>query len=320
MHDPLSDVFALLSIRAARVTRLEAAGRWSFRFPARSRLKFVAVLRGACTLAVDGDGQRELAAGDTILLTNAPSYVVANDPELAAVDGMTAFDWARSDVARHDGDDTILLGGIFEYDDIRDASVLGALPTVVHVPAGDLAAPVLRATLALLDRELAAGAIGSGLMTRRLGDILLVQALRAHVDRGGAEAAGWLGALADRQIGTAPGADAPRAGDGLDRGGLGARERHVALGLRPPVPAQRRRGAARVSHALADDAGAARPARCEHVPRRPRGQSRLRLRERLRQCVPPHPRLLAAALLAVTPGGRSAGRRDGRRQPTFSSS
>lgn len=40
-------------------------------------------------------------------------------------------------------------------------------------------------------------------MTRRLADILLVQALRAYVTTHGVESAGWLGALADARIGTA---------------------------------------------------------------------------------------------------------------------
>ena len=45
--------------------------------------------------------------------------------------------------------------------------------------------------------------MGSTLMTRRMGDILLVQALRAHVARAGADNAGWIGALGNPGIGKA---------------------------------------------------------------------------------------------------------------------
>lgn len=45
--------------------------------------------------------------------------------------------------------------------------------------------------------------MGSTLMTRRMGDILLVQALRAYVGRKGAAETGWIGALTNPQIGAA---------------------------------------------------------------------------------------------------------------------
>jgi transcriptional regulator GlxA family with amidase domain len=45
--------------------------------------------------------------------------------------------------------------------------------------------------------------MGASLMTRRLADILLVQALRAYVAVHGADSAGWIGALNDRRIGAA---------------------------------------------------------------------------------------------------------------------
>ena len=46
--DPLSEVFSLLNVRAARCTRFEASGHWSYRFPAKPALKFGAILKGAC--------------------------------------------------------------------------------------------------------------------------------------------------------------------------------------------------------------------------------------------------------------------------------
>jgi AraC-like DNA-binding protein len=62
---------------------------------------------------------------------------------------------------------------------------------------------VLRSTLQLLDAELQSQQMGASVMVSRMGEILLVQALRAYVAREGVGATGWLGAISDPRIGAA---------------------------------------------------------------------------------------------------------------------
>ncbi len=206
MPDPLSDVFSLVDLRSARCTRLEAGGRWAWRFPAKPALKFAAVLRGECWITLPGDPPCRLAAGDTFLLANAPPYVLANDPGRAPGDGLLLFDGARATTARHGGDDTVLVGGSFVVDGGSAQLLLDSLPTFFRVPSTAPAAAVLRATLRILDAELADAQVGRSLMTRRLADILLVQVLRAYAAEYGVAGAGWVGALTEPRIGAALGA------------------------------------------------------------------------------------------------------------------
>ncbi|MGO7869120.1 AraC family transcriptional regulator [Rhizobium leguminosarum] len=203
MIDPLSDVFSLLDIESARCTRFEVGGKWAFRFPAKPALKFVAVLRGACSIVLPDEPPFVLVAGDTFLLANAPAYVIANDLDREPEDGIAFFAWEHSNIARHGGDETALIGGSFVIGGGNARLLLDALPPFIHIPASDRAAAILSATLATLDGELEAGQMGSTLMTRRMGDILLVQALRAYVGRKGAAETGWIGALTNPQIGAA---------------------------------------------------------------------------------------------------------------------
>jgi len=201
--DPLSEVFSLLDIRSARCTRLEAGGSWALRFPAKPALKFAAVLRGACWIMLPGAKASRLAAGDTFLLNNAPSYVVANDPQRPPDDGIKLFDWDHSDAAHHDGDDTVLLAGSFTFELSNAHLLLDALPPFMLIPADNPSAAILRGTLEILDHEIRSGRMGASLVTRRLADVLLVQALRAYVDAHGDVSSGWIGALADPRIGAA---------------------------------------------------------------------------------------------------------------------
>ena len=203
MIDPLSDVFSLTDMRSARCTRLEAGGGWALSFPAKSGLKFVAALRGQCWLVLPGEAPHALGQGDTFLLANAPAYAIASDPELEPEDGVPLFDGPHLNVARYGGDDAVLLGGAFVFESGNAQLLLDALPPCIHIPASEPAAAILRGTLELLDAELRAAQMGASLMARRLGDVLLVQALRAFAAGQGRDRVGWIGALADRKIGGA---------------------------------------------------------------------------------------------------------------------
>lgn len=201
--DPLSEVFSLLDVRTARCTRFAASGKWAYRFPAKPALKFAAVLRGECWIDFEDGTRHRLVAGDTFLLANAPSYVLANDDETPAEDGIVMFDWNNSDVAHHRGDDTVLLAGSFSFE-MSDAHLLiDSLPEFLLIPAGNSSATVLRGTLEILDSEIRNTKIGASLVTTRLADVLLVQALRAYLDDNGTDSVGWVGALSDTKIGKA---------------------------------------------------------------------------------------------------------------------
>ncbi len=201
--DPLTEVFSLLDMQSAASARLEAGGAWALRFPAKPYLKFNAVLRGQCWIRLPGERPYRLDAGDTFLLTNSPPFVLASDPCAEAEDASSLFARAQSNIVRHGGDDTVLLGGGFVFQTGNAQLLLDALPPFMHIPARQPAAAILRGTLEILDEELGNGRMGASLMTRRLADILLVQALRAYVAVHGADSAGWIGALNDRRIGAA---------------------------------------------------------------------------------------------------------------------
>lgn len=201
--DPLSQAFSLLDVRAARCTRFEAGGHWSYRFPAKPALKFGAVIRGDCWIDFGDEAHHWLATGDCFLLANAPAYVLANDERLTPEDGIAAFDWAQSDVARGAGSDTVLLAGSFGFEASDAELLLDALPRFLLIPSRSPSAAVIHSTLHILDLEIRGTGIGTAVLTDRLADVLLVQVLRAALDQGAGEGLGWINALVDARIGKA---------------------------------------------------------------------------------------------------------------------
>lgn len=210
MTDALSTAFNLLDLHSARATRFEAAGDWSFRFPAKAALKFAAVLRGNCWMLHGGRSPLRLRAGDAFLLSHSPAYVLASDPEIAPEDGLALFDGGRSNVARHGGDDLVAIACSFGVNELHRRLLTRAMPALMVIPHDAPSAPVLRATLRILEQEFDDDGIGADRMRQHLADILLIQLLRAFAGRETVNAddtpthrGSWIGALADPRLAAA---------------------------------------------------------------------------------------------------------------------
>ena len=198
--DPLSDVLAVLQARATRPTRLEAAGDWALAFPARDRLKFVAMAKGSCWIERPNHGCKRLTAGDVCLIGRT-AYTVSSDPGVPAVDGMPLYEGTTRYALRLNGDDTIMLGSGIVVAREDAGFLLDMLPDFAIVPRSRDGAASVAAVLALLDGEMTRAAIGSEAVATRLAEVLLVEAIRACP--GASTPAGWLDALIDPRLGLA---------------------------------------------------------------------------------------------------------------------
>jgi len=200
LSDPLSDVLTVLGATVTRRTRLEAAGQWALKFPALDRLKFVAVLRGTIWLVVPGRDPQLMNAGDVCLIGRT-TYAVTSDPERPPIDGQPLYD--GRDVVRLGGDDTIVLGGTVTFSPENADFLLDTLPGWLMVPRTSPASDAVTTILTLLDAEAKRGAMGSQIVSARLADVLLVEAIRAYAQGPPDVQTGWLGAVSDPRLGRA---------------------------------------------------------------------------------------------------------------------
>ncbi|MDR3372521.1 MAG: AraC family transcriptional regulator [Ancalomicrobiaceae bacterium] len=198
--DPLSDVLIALGASVTRRTRLEAAGEWALEFPALDRLKFVAQLKGSSWLMVPGRNPQLMSAGDVCLIGRT-TYAVASDPRLPRADGGALYD--GRDVVRLGGDDTIGIGGTVTFSPGNADFLLDMLPGFLVVPRSSSASTAVTAILTLLNGEGERGAMGSQIVSARLADVLLVEAIRAYAEGAQGIQTGWLGALSDPRLGRA---------------------------------------------------------------------------------------------------------------------
>jgi AraC-like DNA-binding protein len=198
--DPLSNVLDVLGARVTRRTRMEAAGEWALSFPAMDRLKFIAVLRGSAWMLLPSRAPQVVRAGDVCLVGRTP-YVVASDPAPAPVDGQRYFGASGGDSARLGGDETMGIGGTVAFASDNADFLLDMLPDFLLIPCASPGSGAIATILDMMTRELEQDRIGGEVVSSRLADLLLVEAIRAHATQSEQAGIGWLGALSDPRLG-----------------------------------------------------------------------------------------------------------------------
>jgi AraC-like DNA-binding protein len=203
-RDAFSDILSLLNVRGALSVGLRTGGDWAIRFPAPDTIKFNAVMRGSCWLAVDGLKPIRLEPGDCFLLTDNRAFSMGSDLALPLADAREVFAGAGNGVASYnDADELLAIGGRFSLDPANASLLLDVLPPVVHIAGSTAEAAMLRWTLERLAVETLQDLPGAPVMAEHLAHIMFVQVLRAYLAAATPPAPGWLGALSDQRIGQA---------------------------------------------------------------------------------------------------------------------
>lgn len=207
--DPLSDVLSVLQPQSHVSAGFDAGGAWAIRFPDQgARIKCYAVVSGNCWLAVEGVAEPvRLSAGECFVLPGGRPFRLASDLALPPLEAGAVFPPARAGgvVTLNGGGGLFLVGSRFAVSGDHAALLLGMLPPVIHIRAeADRAA--LRWAVERMMEELRQPRPGGALVAQHLAHMMLIQALRLHLAEAGADAVGWLFALADKRLGAAIGA------------------------------------------------------------------------------------------------------------------
>lgn len=202
--DPLSDVLSLLKPRSYMSKGFEAGGAWSVQFPAHYQsIKCNAIITGECWLAVDSvPGAVHLKAGDCFVLPSGRPFRLASDLSIQPVDAGLIFQQAQDGgtVSCNGGHDFFLTGSRFAVSGSNATTLLAMLPPVVHI-SKESDKESLRWAVERMMQELRDPRPGGLLIAQHMAHMMLVQALRMHVDNAAKdENSGWFAALADRQL------------------------------------------------------------------------------------------------------------------------
>ena len=204
--DPLTDFLPAMRVERAVYTCVEASAPWGLDLIAYHHTKFGLVVRGNCWINVEGDPTPvALSAGDCYLLPRGNAFTLCDSLTTPTQKFEVVLKNIEGRVLRHGGGGaaTTILGGRFIFAGQRPPPVLDILPALIHFKVSPAEMEGLQATLRLLAAETAEPSLGSSLVVDRLADIFFVQTLRAYIGSSNHRHIGWLGAVADSQIGNA---------------------------------------------------------------------------------------------------------------------
>lgn len=213
--DVLTDVLESIHARNLVLGRLDLTAPWGLSFDPKPEpcLGFFVVTRGSAVFETSDGDARWLTGGDFVLACRPMAKVLRDHPDspvVAASSVLTRFpgrqDCRPGGVFQHGGGGalTTVIGGRIEVENLTHNPLLRSLPPVIHVQGGHGSpASWLETTLQFISSEMQSGQPGASTVVSRLIDVLLVQAIRTHLNQSPSGAGSWLRALVDPQIGAA---------------------------------------------------------------------------------------------------------------------
>jgi AraC-like DNA-binding protein len=208
--DPLAEALHFLRMNGAFYCRSELTAPWGMTMmPMPGYIWFHVVTTGRVWLEAGDDEGRLLQPGDLGLVPHGEGHVLRSEPGVPAPDVLELDREEiseRYEVLRHGGGGapTTLICGAVRFDHPAARNLVEILPPIMHLEAAS--APQLdwmQSTLRLMAVEAHELRPGSEAVITRLGDILVIQAIRSWLETDPAAKTGWLGALQDEQIGRA---------------------------------------------------------------------------------------------------------------------
>lgn len=184
--DAVNDFLSAVRVEGVCYGRIQVTAQWAPRPETGSHAKFGLIAYGQGWIDLpDVTEPIHLSPGDFFLLAPGRDYMLSVDA----------------------GSRAAIIAGKFRFDETRGRQLTDFLPPLILIRGVQPHMLPLQKTLELLASEVDASKPssepGSEIAVRRLADLLLIQALRAHnVDTEG-EQTGWLHALADSHIGAA---------------------------------------------------------------------------------------------------------------------
>lgn len=204
--DLLSEIVSELALESVSYSRLELTAPWSLRFPRGGRGIHI-ITRGSCWLDVEGaKAPIAIASGDLVVMPSGRGHVLRDGRKpsrgVAIEDLVRGAAPGRAVEYGGPGLPTTIVCGQFRFGTLGHPA-LEALPPVLHLRGDERNSRWVQAHTQCIVAEVSSPSEGSAILTTRLSDVLLVQALRSYLEEVPPDERGWLRGLADPQIGRA---------------------------------------------------------------------------------------------------------------------
>ncbi len=204
--DTLSLVLDDIRLQGAVFREAMLSAPWALRMHTPGLTSFHIVASGSAWLVRPDADPLQLLMGDIAILPDGVEHQVRDDPRAGvAARDLTPELNGDADQLRWGGGgpEVRLLSGHFRFDVNLARPLVSALPPLIHLRSAGTPPPWLRIGLQFIAEEAAKPLPGRQVILNRVADILLVEALRDHVQSLPEGTGNWLLALRDKSLSAA---------------------------------------------------------------------------------------------------------------------
>jgi AraC-like DNA-binding protein len=203
--DALSAILEATKLESVVYKKLDVCAPWGLDIAQDDNSQYWRLIKGCCVVGLQ-DGQTiEMKQGDLVFIPHGSSHWIADKPtsqRIPAAEYVKARD-KGSRIFGIDGEQTIVTGGHFQFDDQPIHPFLKDLPNVIHIAQFETEHQVLLQHCAqLILAELNNERLGSKIILRGLAEVLFINIIRAYVEQVVPQT-GFLSALIDTHIASA---------------------------------------------------------------------------------------------------------------------
>lgn len=200
--DALSGILDSVKIKAVAYPKFSFTSSWGIEIEQDSFSQFWTLLKGTCYLRLPGEEAIKINVGDFVFVPHGSTHRISGKPNDICVPTSQFGKALRSGEPLFQGNDeeTILMGGHFEFTSALQHPFIKSLPKVIHLNNTNRELNLwLRQAALLMNEEISAEKIGSKLILGRLVDILFVLIIRVYLEQVDIND-GFLLALKDNRI------------------------------------------------------------------------------------------------------------------------
>lgn len=199
--DALSGVLESAKLKTVVYPKFQFTSPWGIEMEQDSRSQFWRLLKGTCYLRVSGEKDIKMNVGDIVCIPHGYKHLISGKSNTTCV---PASEFGK---AYHTGkplfqgkdEETILMGGHFEFTPAVEHPFIKSLPKVIHINTTKELSLWLEQAALMMNEEISSEKIGSKLILGRLVDILFVLIIRAYIEQADIKE-GFLMALKDNRI------------------------------------------------------------------------------------------------------------------------
>jgi AraC-like DNA-binding protein len=199
--DILSDILGHIKLTSSLYFKTDFSAPWGMDIPEGPFAQFHIVVNGNCLFKM-GNRTRSLHTGDILMFPNGTAHWLADATDSQRCSGPEIVRSVAhgNSFAREGGETTTLICGHFDWDRQLNHLYLNELPDIMYLSRGciDSLAWLQKVTALLVD-EMDVGMEGQQLIVNRLGEILFIHILRAHLVQHKADH-GFVAGLRDKRI------------------------------------------------------------------------------------------------------------------------